>query len=877
MKKNIYRTIAIWIVLIFTAIYVYPTLGWLSLSEEARQARLAKWKAEDSVYTPPSFTGDIKKAVKRWGEFDRTKVVNLGLDLQGGVHMVLQFQLTPELKKEGYSDEYVQQSVLRTIQRRVNEFEAKEPIIQAMGKNHIQIQLPGERDIDRATDLITKTAYLTFHINAGPDETVRAFEAIKKNPRFDKRFTPFLKAPSMRGGQFRIPKDEIENIKMVVGEINTTQGVLPEGKVLALSQPPNPWDPQEYEIYLIDKTPLMSGEGLTRAMSMRDHDNPGKFQISFQWNAAAARKFGQVTESNIGKSMAIVLDDVVASAPTIQSKITSSGQITGNFSAESAQDLAIALNSGSMPVPIQIAYKGIIGPSLGQDSIESGFKASVWGLALVILFMAVYYRLGGLIANVALFLNGFILLATFAYFGLTLTLPGIAGFVLTLGMAVDANVLIFERIREEVRNGKSLVASIELGYQRATVTIIDSNLTTLIAALVMLQFGTGPVQGFGVALALGIGTSVFTALVVTKSIFDLLIRHKWLKKLPMMSVIPTDTKIPFIEWRNHAFVASAIILVIGLGAFFYRGMDVFGVDFAGGTSMLARIQTTQPIEVGQVRGALDEAGFENNVVQEYGDETGTVPNAFAIRTGELAENAATGSEIDIESRVRQALAPLAGAAADPSTVTLDKVESVGPAIGRQLQLDALKAVAFSLIFMIAYMWFRYNFVYGVTGVIALLHDSIVALGLIALTGRHIDMNVVAAILTIIGYSINDTVVIYDRIREDMRLYAGRGIPLMQVINSAINQTLSRTIFTSFVTLLTVFTLFIFGGPVLNDFAFCLIAGMLAGVYSTVFIATSLAYLWMNFRRKKQAAGAGKSNVSQQRRRPKDSKSSEVTA
>lgn len=666
LKVAWYRTALIYALLVFTAVYIYPTLGWLSLSDEQRQERMAQWKKEDEVYEKPSFWKNTWKGIRRWAEFDRSKVVNMGLDLQGGVHIVLGFDLTPEMKEQKMDEAYVQNLVLQRIRRRINDFEAKDPIIQAMGANQIQIQLPGERDVDRARNLIIKTAFLTFNVVSGRDETIRTFEAIKKHPKFDKRFTPFLKADP-RTGQFKIPKENIDRIKDVVKEVNATPGLLPEGKILALSQPPNPWDPQEYEIYLIDKTPLIDGSGLRMAVARPDDQNPGKYQILFEFNAQYANKFGQVTEANIGKPMGIVLDGVVCSAPVIRDKITRSGQITGNFSGQQANDLAIALSSGSLPVPIHEQYTGVVSASLGNDSIRQGMNAAIAGVLIVLVFMAAYYRFGGLIANVALFLNGFILLATFSYFGLTLTLPGIAGFVLTLGMAVDANVLIFERVREEVRNGKSLIASIELGYERATTTIVDSNATTLIAALVLLQFGTGPVQGFGVALACGIITSVFTALVVSKAIFDFIIRHKWLTKLTMMSIIPPDTKIPFIEWRNKAFAISAISALIGIAWFFGRGYENnFGVDFAGGTSMIVGLDTDKNVDIADVRQRLNDANFTNAMVQEYGEGGKLVKNEFAVRTSDIQETPAdAGSpegqdKADIQTRMRQALAPLLG-------------------------------------------------------------------------------------------------------------------------------------------------------------------------------------------------------------------------
>jgi SecD/SecF fusion protein len=859
MKPKLYRTIIIYAVLIFTAIYVYPTIGWLSLSEEAQSARLAQWKAEDGVYQAPSFFKDAWKGVKRWSQFDRSKVVNLGLDLQGGIHMVVGFDYTDELKARGFnSAKDVQELVLKQIRRRINDFEAKDPLIQAMGTNQIQIQLPGEKDIDRATNLIKKTAQLTFHVVAGSDETVRTFEAIKNSPKFAKRFTPFLKADP-RTGQIKVPVEQIGKIKDVVTEIDATPGLLPEGKELRLSQPPNPGDDQEYELYLIDKKPLMSGEGLRMAVARQNDQSPGEYMILFEFNGQAANEFGKITAANIGKPMAIVLDGVVCSAPVIRDKITRNGQITGKFSQAQGTDLAIALNSGALPVPLREEYTGVVSASLGADSIRQGMNASIWGILIVLVFMAVYYRFGGLIANVALFLNGFILLATFAYFGLTLTLPGIAGFVLTLGMAVDANVLIFERVREEVANGKSLIASIELGYERATTTIIDSNLTTLIAALVLLQFGTGPVQGFGVALALGIGTSVFTALVVTKAIFDFIIRNKWLKKLTMMSAIPPGTKIPFVEWRNKAFGLSIVSLMIGFIAFFGRGVENnFGVDFAGGTSMIVALNTDKPVDIGEVRRCLNEAKFTDPIVQGYAEGTqGNQANEFAVRTSDVSDAPSESPEADaavpttdVRMRMRQALAPLCGEGSTIEKVTLKNVSVVGPSIGTQLRIDAVKAVFFGFLFQIVYLWFRYNLVWGVTGVIALFHDALFAVGMLAVLGRRIDMNVIAAVLTIIGYSINDTVVVYDRIRENLKLYAGRGYTLGQIMNMAINQTLSRTLLTSLCTLLTVIMLLIFGGSVLREFAICLTIGIVSGTFSSIFVASTLAYIWQNWRKKR---------------------------
>jgi len=858
MKKHLYRTIAIYAVLILTAIYIYPTIGWMTLSDTARQERLAKWKQEDSVYREPNFFQDAKQGVERWAQFDRSKVVNLGLDLQGGVHIVLGFELTPELIEQKISESYVQEMVLQRIRRRVNEFEAKDPIIQAMGTNQIQIQLPGEKDVDRVKNLITKTAYLTFNLVAGHDEMTKVLQKVAQDPKFNDRFTPFLLKPNRESATYRVPVANIDQVKDVIKEANES-GLLPDGKIFALSQPPNPSEAQEYKLYLMDKNPLTTGDGLKMAMAQPDQENPGNSLILFEFSGEGASRFGDATGANVGKAMGIVVDGVVVSAPVIQSRISHSGQITGSFTQQQAQDLAIALNSGSMPVPIREEYAGVVGASLGSDSIRMGINASIFALLAVTAFMLLYYRFGGLISCVALLLNALIMLAAFAYFGLTLTLPGIAGFVLTLGMAVDANVLIFERIREEVRNGKSLISAIQLGYERAAVTVLDANITTLIAALVLLQFGTGPVQGFGVALAIGILTSIFTALIVTHAIFDWLIDKKRISKLTMMSIIPMDTKIPFLALRNRAFTVAGLLIVVGIAMFFGRGFkNNFGVDFASGTSMVVTVNADGQVTTNDVRSKLADAGFANTIVQEYGEGSDLSKNEFSVRTSTFEDKTSTEANDDISARVKSALAPLAQS--DPEKVVLSKVETVGPAIGKQLAKDAFSALFWSMFFMIIYMWFRYNFVFGITGVIALIHDTLIATGFLAIFGGHIDMNVIAAMLTIIGFSINDTIVVYDRIRENMKLYLGRGMSYGEVMDLAINQTLSRTVLTSGLTFLAVLMLFFFGGEVLHDFALYLIIGIIVGTYSSIFVASALAYNWNNYiqaRKHRLQAAAGK--------------------
>lgn len=868
MKKHMYRTILIWVAILWTFIEVYPTIGWMCLSEDSRQSRLAMWKEEDAVFQKPTVMGDMAKVIRRWAQFDRSKVINLGLDLQGGVHMVVGFDLTDELKERGFDTKSTQQLVLGTIRRRIHQFAVQEPVIQGLGDAQIQIQLPGVKDPQRATDLIMKAAHLTFHIVSGRDETATIFRKIKD--KFPGRFTPFLQAPA---GEpfFRIPEEHADKVRQVVKEA-TEAGIVPEDKVLAFSQPPNPWDEYRgYSLYLMDKEAAMSGEGLTGAQARPDNERPGKWQILFEFSGDAARKFGEVTGANIERNMAIVLDGVVCSAPTIQSKITDSGSITGSFSGEQATDLAIALNSGSLPVSLREEYTGVVGASLGADSIRKGIISSVVGVAGVVTFMFGVYLFGGLIANLALLLNAFMILAALAYFDATLTLPGIAGLVLTLGMAVDSNVLIFERIREERRLGKSLAAAIESGYSRAMVTILDSNITTLIAAAVLLQFGTGPIKGFAITLSIGVISSVFTAATVTKAIFDSLLAKKQLSELRMVQLIRPDTKFPFMGFRRWAFTITGASIVIGMVAFAFQD-NKYGVDFTEGTNLILRLDSASKVDIGAVRKGIVGAGYTSPIVQEYGQSG---ENRFMVRVGEVLKT--SGGTVDAQQALgtvgamQQALGKIVGGA---EKITIEEIQTVGPAVGKELREDGIRCILYSMIFTIIYMWFRFDAKFAVAAELATLHDVLVVIGAYAISGRQISMPAIAAILTIIGYSLNDTIVVFDRVRENLKLYRGRGMSFSDLLDLSVNHTLARTILTGTSTFFTVLAMYFLGGGAINDFAFALIVGVITGTYSSIFVASPIVLIWHNTQTKRMMrAGSGPAG---RRRSERNRKTEEAT-
>ena len=922
MKKHTYRALFIWAVVAVALVYIYPTVGWMLLSPEARQARLEEWQEEDDqrAQQKQSTFSDLAHSFKRWAQFDRDRVLNLGLDLQGGIHMVIGIdteRLDPDTRGQyedwGWSEaeiqKEVQQTVLEQIRRRVNDFEAKEPVIQALGDSQIQVQLPGEKDIERARRLITKAAVLNFHIVAGPDETVPVFAKIKE--KFPSGFTPYIQRPTAAGGQFKFAVEHYGRIKRVLDEATTMEGVLPEDKVILFSNPPKPFEDQVYELYLVDKEPIASGEGLRSAMAIPDQSNPPYWQILFYFNNAAGAEFGKATEANIGNPMAIVVDNVVLSDPVIRDRITTSGQISGSFEGPDANDLAIALNSGSMKAPVHEEFTRTVDASLGADSVRKGVISAIAGIVLVGLFMLVYYMAAGVVALIALALNAVLIVAAMAYFGMTLTLPGIAGLILTIGMAVDANVLIYERIREELALGHALLTSIENGYSRATVTILDANVTTLIAAAVLMQFGTGPIEGFAVTLSVGVCSSVFTALVVSRAVLDFVVGRKLVAKLAMLSLIRPGTKIPFLQARKVAAAASLLAIVGGMTLFGVRvsNNDMFGVDFTQGTNITLTLGNDDLVAVGDVRVALAGAGFDSPTVQRIGAEDASSKNQFIIRVGDVneardlvaapaeaspetsaapaeanpetnaapseaspetaaAEAALSGNNASAEEdagalaeatggglvldtvagRISEALSPLTrGGTAEE--VRIQDEQTVGPAVGAQLRIDALKAMFYSLVFIVIYLTFRFELKFAVGAVVALTHDVLVTVGIFALLGFPITMQVVAALLTIIGYSLNDTIVVFDRIREDLTLYRGKGQKFIDILNMAINSTLSRTFLTSLTTLFVVVVLFLFGGNAINDFALALILGIVVGTYSSIFIASPVVYVWQLFQGK----------------------------
>ncbi|MDD5729106.1 MAG: protein translocase subunit SecF, partial [Victivallales bacterium] len=488
-----------------------------------------------------------------------------------------------------------------------------------------------------------------------------------------------------------------------------------------------------------------------------------------------------------------------------------------------------------LPAPVNVVQNVTVGPTLGLDSIQRGFVSGLVGTGLVILFMIYYYRFSGLIADFALVLNILFMLAALGLFRATLTLPGIAGIILTMGMAVDANVLIFERIREELNAGKNLSTAIAQGYEHAFTTIIDANLTTLFTALILMKVGTGPVKGFAVTLSIGILTSVFTALFLTRLIFDYFDRFCRFKTMHMC-VWLKNPKFDFLGHRKIAFAISSVLIVLSIAFCTSKGQNMLGIDFTGGTQFTFNYQKRVPIQ--EIRDVLGKNGFDAKVTYKtnIGAQADNQKLEVLIRENISIEN--KGQNI---SSPKERIASLLNAKFPAAEFTGGHESSLGGLVGWEFSKSAIWAIVLAFAGIVLYISIRFEFAYAIAAIIALLHDVIIATGIFVFCGNEVSLPVVAALLTIIGYSLNDTIVVFDRIREDLKL--NPEMPYKQIINMSINKTLSRTILTSLTTLLVLVILFFFGGIAINDFVLVMLLGVIIGTYSSIFVASPIVAFW----------------------------------
>jgi SecD/SecF fusion protein len=673
--------------------------------------------------------------------------------------------LTPDGIKQRMSA-LVAQSI-EVIRNRIDEVGTTEPTIQRQGQDRVLVQVPGFEDSGRLKELISRTARLTFHL-VHPTMTADQAEA---------QGVPagFMVLPSADGGK-----------------------------------------------ELLNETAELGGESLTNAQPGFDQQG-GRSIVSFTFDTRGAIAFGEITSKNVGKRFAIVLDDQVITAPVIQTAITGgSGQISGNFTPQSASDLAVLLRAGALPATLDIVEERSVGPSLGADSIRSGITAGIVAGVLVVSFMIAAYGLFGVFAVSSLILNVILMLAALSALGATLTLPGMAGIVLTIGVAVDANVLIYERIREEINAGKSPIAAINAGFERAWGTIVDSHLTQLIAAIVLYFLGSGPIQGFAVTLALGILISLFTAYTVTLFQVGIWFRARRPKtlKIQIFRFVPDDTKIPFMKLARPVMVFSVVMMVLSVGSAFVKGFNL-GIDFKGGSAI--EIQHTggpaDPADLREVLGALDLGEVQ---VQSFGSPEDVLVRIEEQPGGDTAQQAAV-------EKFRVALAA--------DNYEIRRTEAVSGTVSGELALSGTLAVLVSLIAILAYVWFRFEWQFAVGAIITTAHDVILTIGLFSITGLEFNLTSIAAVLTLVGLSLNDTVVIYDRIRENLRKY--KKMPLPELIDLSINSTLARTTLTAATNFMALIPLMLFGGEVIRGFVTAMTFGLFVGTYSSIIVGAPL--------------------------------------
>jgi SecD/SecF fusion protein len=561
----------------------------------------------------------------------------------------------------------------------------------------------------------------------------------------------------------------------------------------------------------------------------------GKPEITMKMNAFGAKKWKSLTRENIEKSIAIVLDDYVYSYPTVQNEISGGvSVITGQFEIEEAQLIANILKAGKLPAPAKIVEEAIVGPSLGEEAINSGLSSFIIALFIVLLYMIFYYSKAGIASNVALLANLFFLMGVLASTNIALTLPGIAGIVLTIGMSVDANVLIYERIREEVRAGKGMRLAVSDGYSMAYSSIIDANVTTILTGIILWVFGSGPVEGFAKTLVIGIITSLFTAIFITRLIFtSMLDRNKELKfSTKLTENIFQNVNIPWISKRKLYYGFSSILIAAGLFSLVTKGLN-YGVDFQGGRSFLVRFE--QSASETDVRAALRKSFGAEPEVKTFGED-----NQLKITTDYMIDNEDANADEIVEGALKTGLESMPHL----STYEIMSSQKVGPTIADDIKTAAFWSILFSMIVIFLYILLRFRkWQYGLGAIMAVFHDVLIVLGLFSLLdgimpfSLEIDQAFIAAILTVVGYSINDTVVVFDRIREFLKLHKKQEFG--DVVNQALNSTLSRTINTSLSTFFVLLMIFIFGGEVIRGFAFALLIGISVGTYSSLCVASPI--------------------------------------
>lgn len=699
--------------------------------------------------------------------FPLDKNIRLGLDLKGGTAFLIGLDGTP-------SEAALQQAVA-VIRKRVDNFGLTEPIIQPVGTNRISVQIPGLSEENKASarQQLSRVAKLEFRL-VHPESAKLVSEFLENGTR---------------------PPLDYEILDLIDRD---RQGNEIRQKIV------------------VKRRADLTGKAVAQAY--RTFDEIGRANVAIEFTATGKEEFSKLTSENIGERLAIVLDNEVRSAPVINQAIFGQAIISGGgMTAKEAEEVASVLEN-PLETPVKILEERAIDATLGTDSIEGGVRAGIIAAAAVVGFMVIYYHLMGLISVLALAINIFLMLGFLAQFKFTLTLPGIAGIILTIGMAVDANVLIYERIRDELRRGTPLSLAYRAGFERAFNAVFDSNITTLIPAVILIFLGTGPLQGFAVTLTLGLIANLFSALIVTRNAFEWVITKLQPEKLTMFQIID-NPKFSFLSLRFLALGALSVVLFAAFIITQQKGSSVYGVDFLGGDAITIRYQ--QAISTGDIRRALEDNKEVTGNITTFPEE-----NIFIVQTR-------FGNGEAVFSTLQKAF-PEAG---------LQKIaqDSVGPVVGSELRDRAILALSLGLIGILIFAMIRYNWTFALAATVGQLVDVTVAFFIIAALGVEINMPLIAAFLTIAGYSINDKIVIFDRIREGLKLKELDS--LWDVINASLNFTLARTLITGGTLILAICALLFWGGSVIHNFALTMLVGVLLGMFTSHFLAPALVY-WL---------------------------------
>jgi len=721
--------------------------------------------------------------------------LQLGLDLKGGVAFTLEVDPQAAAKFTDRARTEKLAKAIEIIGARINAFGVAEPVIRPVGNNRIEVQLPGvnTKDNPEVVDNVKKPARLDFRL-----------------------VHPSLTPDSSPAGE------------------------VPAGyEVMGLEHEGRRGETSTEELF-VKRIPEMTGESIANAFPRPDLY--GKPEVILQFTKPGKARFAEVTRTiaeegrksgRLGR-LAIILDGKLYSAPTVKEEINSeSAQISGSFSDREAINLANVLNN-PLDLPLIVKEQYEVGPSLAEDAISSGVRASVIGAALVAAFMITFYSTGGVVAVITLAVNVLIILGIMASLGATMTLPGLAGVVLTMGMAVDANILIFERMREELAAGKSLATSNQSGYVKALTTILDAHFVQLIICAIMIWLGTGPIKGFGVTLAIGVVATLFSVLVTAHLVMEMLIQSNVLKRFTMRRMLK-DIHVDWVKYGKPAFIGSWLVVILGVVVVFAKGEKIYGIDFAGGD--VVSIQFKERIDTAKIRHAA-EAGGVGEISPTYVSALGGGSEVLKVETAEGRSGA-------LVSALQKSF-PSAG---------FEKVgeSRIGASIGKEIELNALLAVSVSMLTILLYIALRFEFGFGVGAMFSSLHDILMTIGIFVLFGHQFSAPMVAAILCIAGYSINETVVVFDRIREELKLNPTGS--LREVVNSAINKVFARTIMTATTTFLAALSLYLFGGGVLRDISFTFLVGIITSTFSAIFIAAQVFYWWHKGDRKHVEAHA----------------------